>query len=31
VEKNGFTAITLEELGQKLREVDIVVPFGVPA
>jgi hypothetical protein len=31
VENNGFTAITLEELGQKLREVDIVVPFGVPA
>lgn len=31
VETNGFTPITLEELGQKLREVDIVVPFGLPA
>jgi hypothetical protein len=31
VEKNGFTAITLEELGKMIREVDIVVPFGLPA
>jgi hypothetical protein len=31
VEKNGFTPITLEELGKMIREVDIVVPFGLPA
>ena len=29
VEKNGMTPITLEELGQKLREMDIVVPYGI--
>ncbi len=27
--ENGFTAITIEELGQKLREMDIIVPYGV--
>ncbi|MCF6289504.1 MAG: hypothetical protein L3J03_00650 [Desulfobacterales bacterium] len=29
VENNGFTAITIEELGQKLREMDVIVPYGV--
>jgi hypothetical protein len=29
VEKNGLVAISLEELGQKLREMDIIVPYGV--
>jgi len=27
-EKNGLTPITLEELGQKLREMDIIIPYG---
>ncbi len=29
VEKNDLVAITLEEVGQKLREMDIIVPYGV--
>lgn len=29
VEKNELTAITLEELGQKLRDMDYIVPYGV--
>jgi hypothetical protein len=29
VEINGMTPITLEELGQKLREMDVVVPYGI--
>jgi len=29
IEKNGLTPITLEELGKKLLEVDVVVPYGV--
>ena len=29
VDKNGLVAITLEELGQKLRDMDIIVPYGV--
>lgn len=28
-EKNGLTPITLEELGQKLREMDIIIPYGI--
>lgn len=29
VEKNDLVAITLEEVGQKLREMDIIIPYGV--
>jgi len=28
VEKNGFTPITIEELGEKLREMTHIVPYG---
>jgi hypothetical protein len=28
-EKNGFEMMTLEEVGEKLREMDIVVPYGL--
>jgi len=28
VEKNDMTAITLEEVGKKLREMDLIVPYG---
>ncbi|MFZ5765963.1 MAG: hypothetical protein ACOY4H_10255 [Thermodesulfobacteriota bacterium] len=29
VEKYGLVKITLEELGQKLREMDVIVPYGI--
>ncbi|MFH1215395.1 MAG: hypothetical protein V1706_02730 [Pseudomonadota bacterium] len=29
VEKYGLAKITLEELGQKLREMDVIVPYGL--
>ncbi|MBA3016350.1 MAG: hypothetical protein KKD63_02380 [Proteobacteria bacterium] len=29
VETNDMAKITLEELGQKLREMDIIVPYGI--
>jgi len=29
VEKNDMAPITIEELGQKLRDMDIVVPYGI--
>jgi len=29
VEKNGLTPITLEEIGEKLRDMDIIVPYGI--
>lgn len=29
VEKNGFEAITLEELGEKLREMTHIIPYGL--
>jgi hypothetical protein len=25
---NGLTALTLEEVGQKLREIDVIIPYG---
>jgi len=28
-ENNSLTAITIQELGQKLREADFIVPYGV--
>jgi len=28
VEKNDLVAITLEEVGQKLREMDVIIPYG---
>jgi hypothetical protein len=28
-EANGLEAITVEELGEKLREMTVVIPFGV--
>ena len=28
VEKNDLVALTLEELGQKLRDMDIIIPYG---
>jgi hypothetical protein len=28
VDKNELAPITLEELGQKLREMDVIVPYG---
>lgn len=29
VEKHGLVKITLEELGQKLREMDVIIPYGI--
>jgi hypothetical protein len=29
VEKNGFEPMTIEELGEKLREMSIIVPYGL--
>lgn len=29
VEKNGFEPLTLEELGEKLRDMSIVIPYGL--
>ncbi len=29
VEKHGFVKITLEELGQKLRDMDVIIPYGI--
>ncbi len=29
VDKNGFEPITIEELGEKLRDMSIVIPYGL--
>ncbi len=29
VEKHGLTKITLEEIGKQLRDLDIIVPYGI--
>lgn len=29
VEKNGFEALTIEELGEKLREMTHIIPYGI--
>ena len=29
VEKNNFEAITIEELGEKLREMTHIIPYGI--
>lgn len=29
VEKNGLESIDIEELGEKLRDMDIIVPYGL--
>ena len=29
VEKNAFEPITIEELGEKLRDMSIVIPYGL--
>lgn len=29
VEKNGFEALTIEEVGEKLREMTHIIPYGI--
>jgi len=29
VDNNGFESIDIEELGEKLREMDVVIPYGL--
>ena len=28
-DNNGFEPITIEELGEKLRDMDVIVPYGI--
>jgi len=28
-DKNGFEALSIEELGEKLRDMDVIVPYGI--
>ena len=28
-DKNGFEAMTIEEIGEKLRDMDVIVPYGI--
>ncbi|MDH3328998.1 MAG: hypothetical protein OEM01_07165 [Desulfobulbaceae bacterium] len=28
-DKNGFEAISIEELGEKIRDMDVIVPYGI--
>jgi hypothetical protein len=28
-DKNGFEAMSIEELGEKLRDMDVIVPYGI--
>ena len=29
VEKNGFESMTVEELGEKLRDMSVIIPYGL--
>jgi hypothetical protein len=28
-DKNGFEPLTIEEIGEKLRDMDVIVPYGI--
>jgi hypothetical protein len=28
-DKSGFEALSIEELGEKLRDMDVIVPYGI--